>query len=219
MFRRLRTCLVTGGLLVCVVTPSFAEEPVPSNLQLMTDMTRDAAREIVERAGAALNGRPVRLRPFGTGEEYQLITNVITEVLTGRGIETFPAPVAGRPASPQNTNALVLEYQALEFNLGYSKVYRSHLIGGKKVKREGAVRILTTVIDGDGGSVLWVGDAGRDHQDQFSFGDVDRIEQGTFAFTQPAIPSSGWTKVVEPVFVTGIVVGLIYLFFSNQSDS
>lgn len=220
MYRSMYAAIIFGvALAISMVPPASAEEPVMSNLQLMTDMSHAAAVDIVDRVAPQLLGRSVRLKPFGTGEEYQLITNVMTAVLTERGIVTFPASAPGRPSPPEANDALVVEYQALEFSLDYAKVYRSHLIGGKKVKREGAVRILTTVLDGDGGSVLWVGDAGRDHADQFSYGDVDRIEQGTFAFTQPPIPGSGWGKVVEPVFVTGIVVGLIYLFFSNQSDS
>lgn len=77
-----------------------------------------------------------------------------------------------------------------------------------------SARLLTS-----GGDVTWFGDVSSDQTDQFSHGDLNRIQEGTYTFVKPEMPGSGWSKVVEPVFVSAIIVGMIYLFFSNQSDS
>jgi len=97
-------------------------------------------------------------------------------------------------------------------------VKQSYLIGGKKVRRVASVGIAATLVDPATGAVLDTAEASRDDADQFAHRDLYRVEAGTYEFVHPAIPGSGWTRIVEPVFVSGIIVGLIYLFFSNQSD-
>jgi hypothetical protein len=93
------------------------------------------------------------------------------------------------------------------------------LIGGKRVDRRASVRIMTTISDPVDGRVVWVGEAARDQSDEIDYADAARVEQGTYQFNHPVAPSGGWGRIAEPVFVTGIIVGLIYLFFSNQSDN
>ena len=43
------------------------------------------------------------------------------------------------------------------------------------------------------------------------------VEAGLYSFTKPERETKKWGRIVEPVVVSGIIVGLIYLFFSNQS--
>jgi hypothetical protein len=72
------------------------------------------------------------------------------------------------------------------------------------------------LVDPTDQSVVWIGEAERSHKDKFSYGDLEEIEAGSFMFTKPEQKSTSWGKVVEPVVVSGIIIGLIYLFFSNQ---
>jgi hypothetical protein len=81
------------------------------------------------------------------------------------------------------------------------------------------VRINATLTDPADGRVVWVGEVARDTSDEIDYGKALQIEQGNYAFNKPVVPSAGWGLYVEPVFVTGIIVGLIYLFFSNQSNN
>jgi len=146
-----------------------------------------------------------------------------------------PVTGANRPASAASSVAdsgtvapvtqlvaisdIVLTYQNIAFGVAYPDVYRSHLIGGKKVKRRADVRVHATATDGRTGEVLWVGEATRERNDEFDMDDAASVEQGVYPFARPVLPGGGWGKYAEPVFVTGIIVGLIYLFFSNQSDN
>jgi hypothetical protein len=131
-----------------------------------------------------------------------------------------PVPSFAPPTqiSPGGAPALTLQFQNVVFDLQYLDSHRSFMIGGKRVDRRASVRIRTTLTD-ETGRVLWVGEAERSHEDEVDYGDAARLEQGTYQFNRPVVPESGWGKIVEPVFVTGIIVGLIYLFFSNQSDN
>ncbi len=153
---------------------------------------------------------------------------------TGTGATTSPGGIGGPGASPATDDSsitatstvpvggqdrVVLTFQNIAFGVAYPDVYRSHLIGGKRVKRHADVRVHATLTDPQSGRVLWVGEAAREKNDEFDQDDSARIEMGAFQFARPVLPGGGWGKYAEPVFVTGIIVGLIYLFFSNQSDN
>lgn len=189
----------------------------PTNLELLTSLTGDVVEDLLTALDGARAGRAVRLKAAANTEEYRLIETVFTSVMTERGVSVYqaaPGP-AGDEVPP---DVLELQYQALEFGVTYPKVFRTYLIGGKRVNREAGVKIVATLVDPKSGSVLQVEEASRGAADQFAHGERGEVEAGTFAFVKPELPGSGWTKVVEPVFVSGIIVGLIYLFFSNQSD-
>jgi len=213
--------LAIGAALVLLVASPLAAlggEPSTTNLKLMTDLTRQTVEDLVDRMGPGITGRGLTLRAYASGEEYEFLTNVITSILAERGIVTYQpqGPNSGAVAPEE---ALVFQFQALSYGVTYTKVSRSHLIGGRRVRRSADANILATVIDPATGEVSWIGEASHEHSDQFSYGDLARVEEGSFGFVHPALPGGGWGKYAEPVLVSGIVVGLIYLFFSNQSDN
>lgn len=207
-----------------------AADPAPSNIDLLSQMTQEIAEELYAKFGPELIGRAIELRPFAGSEDYVFVENVFADVLSAKNVKTIvpvaPTPAApGANASPATSDssvaapdAVVFTFQNVAFGVSYPDVYRSHLVGGKRVKRRADVRIHATVTNG-GGEVLWVGEASRERSDEFDMDDAARVEQGVYQFARPVVPGGGWGKYAEPVFVTGIIVGLIYLFFSNQSDN
>lgn len=226
--------LATTCAFTFAATNVRAADPAPSNIDLLSQMTQEIAEELYAKFGPELGGRAIELRPFTSGEDYVFVENVFANVLMSKEVKTI-VPIAQAPAAPSApganaapptgdetvavlADAVVFTFQNVAFGVAYPDVYRSHLIGGKRVKRRADVRIHATVTDG-AGAVLWVGEATREHSDEFDIDDSARVEQGVYQFARPAVPGGGWGKYAEPVFVTGIIVGLIYLFFSNQSDN
>jgi hypothetical protein len=214
-----------------------AAESVASNLDLMTRLTSEVAGELYGKFSSSVGDRPVVVQPFASGEEYVFVGNVFTGELMRQGVRTLDAartPASGGSGnaafdSLQSSNgvapsarppgALVLKFQNTAFQLSYPDAYRSHVVGGRKIRRTATVRVFATLSDAESGEVLWAGEAQRSHEDEFDKDEAGRVENGNYAFVQPIMPSGGWGKYVEPVFVTGIVVGLIYLFFANQSGN
>jgi hypothetical protein len=131
--------------------------------------------------------------------------------------DSLSAP-GGSGSTAASKQSLTLEFQNVAFQLGYPDVYRAHLVGGKRVRRDAVVRVLATLTDVTG-EVVWTGEAERTHRDEFDRGDTGRVEAGSYSFLRPELPSGGLGQYAEPVFVTGVIVGLIYLFFSNQSGN
>ena len=195
-----------------------AAQTVATNLDLMQQLTGEVVNELHSRFAPTVGDRPVRLKPAGTTEDYTFVTGVFREELTKLGVTAIDPSALGAPADSALAGALTLQYQNVVFDMKYRDSHRSYLIGGKRVDRYASVRIMATLMDVDG-RVLWVGEAARDHSDEFAYGDAAQLEEGAYQFNHPVVPSSGWGKYAEPVFVTGIIVGLIYLFFSNQSNN
>ncbi len=199
---------------------------VKSNLDLVSDLSNQVANDLISDFQSQLDRDPaVWLIPFGDGEIYVFLANELTAALSARKIRTYPPGPLSKPdsagAGPAGLNRrpMKLEFQALEFNLAYLKVFRSYLIGGKQVSRRAGVKIYARLLDPVDESVVWVGEASRSHKDQFPYSVRSEVEEGLFEFTKPQITPPNWGRIIEPVAVSGIIVGLVYLFYSNQSDN
>ncbi len=199
------------AIVVVGVQPAAAQDGPRTNLDVMTSLATDLAEGFVAEFAGTVNQRGVSIKSIGTTEEYRFLTNVMTSVLESRGVPVYLPAATGH-------NAFRLELEAMEFALGYRRVYRAYLVGGKRVERFAALSLRAQLVDPGQESVVWVSGARRDFADEFSNSFRQPVEESTYAFTRPEAPSGTWGKLVEPVFVSGIIVGLIYLFFSNQTD-
>ncbi|HEU4365248.1 MAG TPA: hypothetical protein VFT13_07255, partial [Candidatus Krumholzibacteria bacterium] len=148
-----------------------AAESVASNLDLMTQLTADVAGELYGKFGASLGDRPLEVRPYGSSEDYVFVSNVLTGELTRAGVRTIrgarpaPPPATGNAAmdslaartqmpvvvNPTNPNTLVLQFQNIAFEVAYRDTYRSHVLGGMKIRRGAAVRVFATLTDAETG--------------------------------------------------------------------
>lgn len=205
-----------------------ADEPTKTNFETIKTMTIEISDELIAGFPAEVAGRDIVLAPAARDERYELLTNVFTQSLTGKGFRAFeqvaknPADTTGATTSAARAagaSDLNIEFEIIDFDLRYTKIYRSYLIGGKKVKRSADVRVNVRLVDPSDGLIVWVGEATRSIDDVFKYGDIDEVEAGLYSFTKPSRDTKKWGRIVEPVVVTGIIVGLIYLFFSNQTDS
>jgi hypothetical protein len=204
-----------GSIAVCA-----RAEGVESNLQVLDRITTQAVDELLANAPAEIRTRKILLAPDMRDERYDFISTVFVKELTSKGYRVVTASPQSSPDSSVSQKGVIrFEFQALDFDLRYVKIYRAYLIGGKRVKRHAKVTILGQLTDMSDQSVLWVGQASKTSDDQFPASMFPDVESGTLAFTKPPHSSTSWGKIVEPVVVSGIVVGLIYLFFSNQNNN
>ncbi len=190
-------------------------DDVESNIDLMRALCRDAAGELARFEGATRRPARVRLMPAASDEAHQFLEGVFTDVLRERGV----VPSLGGAGAPSDSAVVQLRYRANVFELAYTDVYRAHLVGGRRVRRHAAVEVRASLVDPRDGTVLWTGRAERSRDDVVPASELARVQAGAFAFARPPMPSSGWGHYAEPVIVSGIVVGLVYLFFSNQDSN
>ena len=239
MFHNVRPAVLAFlvALLGTVSSPARGEGRARSNFDVMDKLAAEVCAELVSKMPADLPTREIRLSPFGSDGRYELIANAFTRSLGEKGYRAYmPVPQAKADSSaashaePDTVSApdavsasggdagLRLEFETIAFTLRYPEIYRSRLVGGKNVKRAAELRVLAKLVEPENGFVVWMSEASKSYSDQFSYDDIEDVEASLYDFTKPPRDSRNWGKIVEPVVVSGIIVGLIYLFFSNQGD-
>ena len=140
--------------------------------------------------------------------------NLLLKEMKGKGI---------RVALSSNKKGLKearyrFSYQILKLSIDYPRIARKYWLGTKKVKRNAVSYVFAQMEDLESGDVVWVGESRKDYNDEIDYSLLDAVEDSDYKFTMPERHELKWSKLAEPVVVTGIVAGLVYLFFSNQSN-
>jgi hypothetical protein len=111
-----------------------------------------------------------------------------------------------------------IELRVIELGLRYTKTHKSGFIfGGTKVERLAAASLHADLRSDDGAIVRWSGLGESSAIDEVPKDELLILEGQRYPFTAPALPQKSSTRWVEPVIVSVIVVGLVFLFVSNRS--
>jgi hypothetical protein len=126
------------------------------------------------------------------------------------------SPPAANTAADGPHPDYVLRYRVLHFAISYPKNYRTSPLGSRKVQRRVSVSLVASLLQGARENVVWVGDGSSERLDTVPAGKLSLLEGTDFPFTQPVLETRGLGRLVEPALVSGIVLGLVYLFYTNQ---
>lgn len=110
----------------------------------------------------------------------------------------------------------VLRYRVVLCELSYPEKYRTSPLGSRKVERRASVSIVAQLMHGPREDVTWVGKGNSQQVSVVPAGKLNYLAGTDFPFNPPALEQKGMGAYVEPMLVTGIVAGLIYLFYANQ---
>lgn len=214
---------VLGLLAGNAVSAAAQDESVPNNVELMESAVQEVAKDFIAGIRPHSRGLYFRLqgKTLGGGEssaELSLVDNTIRRELTYHGYRVIDENSPDDPGTG-SASAQVFRYQVLGFRLGYKKSYRRGIWGKSMIEREGNVHLYAELIDPDDNAVLWADEKSYTTIDRIPKSELSRVADERYAFANPVVPSRNLLKYAEPVLVTGIVVGLVYLFFANQSDS
>jgi hypothetical protein len=111
----------------------------------------------------------------------------------------------------------VLEFRIGELEVRYPRRWRGSLFGSVMVERSARAVVFFRLLDKTDGRVLWADSgraAGTDIVGQKLLADLEEAEEGG---GQAEAPPGGLGRVVEPIVVSGIVVGLVFLFYSSRT--
>lgn len=195
----------------CGVHVVAAQEHPPTNFELVREAARLASEQLVANLQGVDLHEPIALQSASDHEGDFLVENTLSGALTQAGY-----PVRTRPDSI----GPILEFQVVDLGLAYTRVRRHAWFGDKKVERQARARLFARVIDQEKASILWAAQEEAKVVDEVRHADLGTLEEKSESeYLQASMPPRRWNKIVEPVVVTGIVVGLIVLFFSNQDAS
>ena len=111
----------------------------------------------------------------------------------------------------------VLRYRVVLCELSYPEKHRTSPLGSSKVERRASVSLVAQLMQGARQDVVWVGKGNAQQVSMVPAGKLNYLAGNDFPFNPPPLEQKGMGGYVEPMLVTGIVAGLIYLFYANQN--
>jgi hypothetical protein len=111
---------------------------------------------------------------------------------------------------------LVLTYRLVEFGVTYHDSWRRGFLGPRVVERLASVNLYCRLVSGGPKNVLWVGSGKSERLDIVPKSKLDLLEGLSYPFTKPTLRPQPLSRFLEPVLVTSIIGGLVYLFYTNQ---
>jgi hypothetical protein len=135
--------------------------------------------------------------------------------------ESAPAPEPGGAASSvlatgQGGDLTVISYRVAEARVDYVRQFRGGLFGAQRIERRGSARIALRMSSPGSDAVRWSASADTSVGDVVLKSEIAALEDRTRPETRPTPPSSGVSKIVEPVLVVLLIAGLVSLFYQNR---
>ena len=200
------------------ISPQGTSENIPTNFDVVEQVSSEVIEELLQNMPSLPGNAIVTLhKEKSVGEIDFVFENSLHRKMEDADIDIM----ATNPTDLDSTAGKAdyrFSYQLIQLELAYTKIHRPYWFGAKQVTREAHATVFAKLIDLRSGDVVWVGDAEKAYKDTIAHSMLKVVEDEQYAFTQPPRKEVRWSKIVEPIVVTGIVVGLVYLFFSNQSD-
>ncbi len=209
--------------------PAEAAEPLPrTHMAAFDSVAAQVAAELVP-SGAIPSGRTVEITAPLPGDTLSLFEQRIVQRLRADGVTVRMAAAPAAPVIDPVTGEARVEAPAAPaegtVRLGVRVESRSVIfvrrIGKFPFGTKGYERLVTLqaqarLVDAASGNVLWAKTAARNATDVLRARDLDPAASGTGMF-RPAVPQGTRFGFLEPLIVSGVVAGLVILFYSNRT--
>ncbi len=216
LFRRY-AMLPSATALVCFLALSL---PLPALGLEMAPLTVEDARTnlgVAHAMAGKVAGEILAALPDGFDGDFRVEP---AAEHAGNGLLSLAFEEAARQQGLRvgTSGSTHLEFQILELRIAYTGVDRSAFWTSKEIERHGACVVAASVVDSDSGELLATTQQEAVMADRFDYDLRELVASSSYPFTEPTLSEKDWSKSTEPVVVTGMLAGLIYLFFSNQSS-
>lgn len=199
--------------------PQQTGERIYSNFELLNNLSITAIDEILTNMPSLEDGKRILLiKSRGIGEIDFIFENALLERTIGTGMDVYREEKAETDSVKTVQHGYELNYQVLRMSLKYPDISRSWWIGAKEVERLVQIHLFVQLVDIESGDIVWIGETEKEFDDVIPYSFLDKVEDENYTFTKPKRKEFSMGKLIQPIIVTGIVAGLVSLFFSNQSD-
>jgi len=184
-------------------------------MELIEKVSDEAIQELLSNIDVPMQDGLVLIDKIkGVGEIDFIFDNTLIKRMKSRGWRIAVADEKNKVSEAKYR----FSYRIIKLSFEYPRISRKYWLGAKMVERDAKILVFAQVEDMATGDIRWVGESEKNYSDEISYSLLDRVEDKEYEFTMPDRKELKWGKIAEPVVVTGIVAGLIYLFFSNQSN-
>ena len=202
----LRSCYRLLAALMLCATASTATS-FPTNMDLLVETVASAVDESLVRIEMPNDATtaPLLVVAQSKHDANWMVEHLLTNRLLAHGFNVTLDSTATQSASMR------LSYRVLD--LGISA--HSGLRGGN-VSRQGRVTLALRLSDERDDVVHWQDEITHTQRDQIPKNQLEMLQHDQFKFAKTELEEQTWSKFVEPVIVSTVLGGLIYLFFSNR---
>ncbi len=111
----------------------------------------------------------------------------------------------------------VLDLRIAELEVAYTRRWRKSLFGSAMVERSARAMLSFRLMDGEDGRVLWTDASRLEKRDVVPQKLLAQLEDTPAAGERKRSGGGGIGRIVEPIVVSGIVAGLVLLFYSSRT--
>ena len=191
------------GLLILSV-PSGAAT-LPTNMDLLTE----TLEQVVEQALSEMEAPEIApqtlllVQPQTRHAANWMVDHILADRLLVRGFAVTFDCIAGQP------HLVRLAYRILDLGI----IGRSGLRGGQ-IDRQSRVSLALSLSRDD--ALHWQDEFGAVKADRIPKNRIDLLENESYSFAKTDLEEQSWSQFVEPIIVSTVLGGLIYLFFSDR---
>ena len=200
-FVRLVTLLLLGPI------SAVALVPYPSNMDALVATVEDAIDESL--AGLEMSSEtgydPVFIVPQGRHDANWLVEHVLAQRLLERGFTIVS------DSTRVSEESMRFSFRILDMGI----TAQSGLRGSDADRQTRATLALRLNRESDH-IVYWQDEITHLRADQVPKKQLEILQHSTYKFAQTDVEEQSWSKFVEPIVVSTVLGGLIYLFFSNR---
>ena len=192
-------------LLICVTTVSAA--PFPTNMDLLVETVASAVdaglaqMQMPDDTATA----PLLVVSQSKHDANWMVDHLLADKLLARGFSVT------LDSTSAQLSRMRLSYRVLDLGITGQSGLR-----GSQVDRQGRVTLALRLSDERDDTVHWQDEITRTRRDQVPKTQIEILQHDKLKFAQTELEEQTWSKFVEPVIVSTVLGGLIYLFFSNR---
>ena len=200
-FIRLVALLLLGPISVVALVP------YPSNMDLLVATVEDAIEESLAslEMSSETGDDPVFIAPQGRHDANWLVEHVLAQRLLERGFTIVS------DSTRVSEESMRFSFRILDMGI----TAQSGLRGSDADRQTRATLALRLNRESDH-IVYWQDEITRLRADQIPKKQLEILQHSTYKFAQTDVEEQSWSKFVEPIVVSTVLGGLIYLFFSNR---
>ena len=200
-FVRLVALLLLGPISVVALVP------YPSNMDVLVATVEDAIEESL--AGLEMSSEtsddPVFIAPQGRHDANWLVEHVLAQRLLERGFTIVS------DSTRVSEESMRFSFRILDMGITAQSGLR-----GSDADRQTRVTLALRLNRESDHIVYWQDEITRLRADQIPKKQLEILQHSTYKFAQTDVEEQSWSKFVEPIVVSTVLGGLIYLFFSNR---
>ena len=201
------TCVRLVALLLFGPISVVAFVPHPSNMDALVSTVEDAIDESLAglEMSSEMGDAPVFIAPQGRHDANWLVEHVLAQRLLERGFTIV--------SDSTQVGEESMRFSSRILDMGITA--QSGLRGSKADRQTRATLALRLNRESDH-IVYWQDEITRLRADQIPKKQLEILQHSTYKFAQTDVEEQSWSKFVEPIVVSTVLGGLIYLFFSNR---